>query len=70
MVLPTLMTTKNVAKRTGISKSTLEKLRLTGNGPVFLKRGKSVFYTEQDIVNWLQASRRRSTSDPGSEAQL
>ena len=68
MSLPTLLKTKDASTRLGISKSTLEKLRLTGGGPVFIKRGKSVFYTEQDLTEWLQANRRRSTSDPGPEA--
>ena len=67
MYLPTLLKTKDAAVRLGISKSTLEKLRLTGGGPVFVKRGKSVFYTEQDLAEWVHVNRRRSTSDPGPQ---
>ena len=67
MSLPTLLKTKDAATRLGLSKSTLEKLRLTGGGPVFIKRGKSVFYTESDLADWIHANRRRSTSDPGTE---
>ncbi len=63
MDLPTLLKTKDAAARLGISKSTLEKLRLTGGGPVFVKRGKSVFYTEQDLAEWVHGNRRRSTSE-------
>lgn len=66
MSLPTLLTTKDAATRLGISKSTLEKLRLTGGGAVFVKRGKSVFYTESDLADWIHANRRRSTSDAGT----
>ncbi len=62
MTLPTLLKTRDAAKRLGIPKSTLEKLRLSGGGPIFVKRGKSVFYTEQDLTEWVQANRRRSTS--------
>ncbi len=68
MNLPTLLKTKDASTRLGISKSTLEKLRLTGGGPVFVKRGKSVFYTESDLADWIHANRRRSTSDPGAGA--
>ena len=67
MSLPTLLKTKDAATRLGFSKSTLEKLRLTGGGPVFIKRGKSVFYTESDLAEWIHANRRRSTSDAGPE---
>ena len=62
MSLPTLLRTRDAAGRLGIPKSTLEKLRLSGGGPIFVKRGKSVFYTEQDLTEWVQANRRRSTS--------
>ena len=70
MSLPTLLKTKDASTRLGISKSTLEKLRLTGSGPVFVKRGKSVFYTEQDLTEWIQANRRRSTSDTGEQVMF
>lgn len=66
MTLPTLLKTKDASSRLGISKSTLEKLRLTGGGPVFVKRGKSVFYIESDLAEWIHANRRRSTSDAGA----
>ena len=69
MSLPILLKTKDAATHLGISKSTLEKLRLTGGGPVFIKRGKSVFYTELDLAYWIYANRRTSTSDPGSRAE-
>jgi hypothetical protein len=40
---------------------------LTGNGPPYLKAGpKIVVYRQEDLDAWLEANRRRSTSDPGS----
>ena len=36
-----------------ISKSTLEKLRVTGGGPPFRKWGKAVFYDHADLDGWL-----------------
>jgi predicted DNA-binding transcriptional regulator AlpA len=50
---------------TGISASTLNKLRVFGGGPVFLKLGRRVAYDIADLDAWLAARRRRSTSDHG-----
>jgi predicted DNA-binding transcriptional regulator AlpA len=61
-----LLTTKDVESLWGISKSTLDKLRLTGDGPVFIKRGSSVFYLRESVERWLTSKQRRSTSDTGS----
>jgi hypothetical protein len=55
-------TTREVAERFAISESTLEKLRLSGGGPVYIKRGRSVRYAFKDVEEWLAAGRRRSTS--------
>ena len=49
----------------GLSKSTLDKYRLTGEGPVFLKLGRAVFYDIKDVDQWLLDHRRISTSDEG-----
>lgn len=53
------------ADYTGISASTLNKLRVFGGGPVFLKLGRRVAYDVADLDGWLAARRRRSTSDHG-----
>jgi predicted DNA-binding transcriptional regulator AlpA len=53
------------ADYTGISASTLNKLRVFGGGPVFLKLGRRVAYDVADLDAWLTARRRRSTSDHG-----
>ena len=49
----------------GQSKSTFDKYRLTGEGPVFLKLGRSVVYDTRDLDAWLKSKRRTSTSDVG-----
>jgi predicted DNA-binding transcriptional regulator AlpA len=49
----------------GLSASTLNKLRVFGGGPVFLKLGRRVAYDVGDLDAWLAARRRRSTSDHG-----
>ena len=53
----------DAADYVGLSKSTLNKLRLTGGGPVFLKLGKVVVYDPADLDTWLASKKRRSTSD-------
>ena len=48
----------------GIGKSTLDKLRMSGNGPVYSKLGdKIVIYDIADLDVYAAARRRRSTSE-------
>lgn len=54
--------TEAAAKYCGVGKSTLEKLRLTGGGPAYLKPTRSVIYQVSDLDRWLDLKRRRSTS--------
>lgn len=57
------------AQYLGIAKSTLNKSRLTGDGPPFVKVGsRSVVYRKADLDKFLEARLRRSTSDAGGEA--
>jgi predicted DNA-binding transcriptional regulator AlpA len=60
--------TPDCAEYCGLAVSTLEKLRLTGGGPVFIKRGRTVLYGRADLDTWLDGLRRRSTSDRGGVA--
>jgi hypothetical protein len=56
--------TDQAADYVGLSPSTLEKMRIRGNGPVFEKAGpRVVVYRICDLEDWLAARRRRSTSD-------
>ena len=53
----------------GLSVSTLAKMRLRGDGPVYSKAGlRIVLYDRSDLEAWLQQRRRASTSDPGGRA--
>jgi predicted DNA-binding transcriptional regulator AlpA len=62
-----VLRTPEAAHYVGLSASTLEKFRLTGNGPLYQKAGpKIVVYRTEDLDAWLASSRRPSTSDPGS----
>ena len=51
---------------TGLSESTLAKRRLRGEPPIFVRLGaRSVGYRREDLNQWLESCRRKSTSDPG-----
>ena len=56
------------AAYTGLSASTLNKLRVFGGGPAFLKLGARVAYDTRDLDAWLATRRRQSTSDLGTAA--
>ncbi len=57
------MRTADAAAYCGLSKSTLDKYRLTGDGPAFLKLGRSVVYDRADLEAWLNARRFNSTAE-------
>jgi len=57
-----MLRTDDAAAYTGLSPSTLNKLRLTGGGPEYIKLGKSVVYDPADLDAWLASNRRSSTS--------
>lgn len=63
-----LLTDRKVSKRYGIPLWTLRKMRVQGGGPPFIKIGRSVFYKVADVEAWINAHRRKSTSDRGFEA--
>ena len=56
--------TTQAAAYLSLSKSTLEKLRLTGGGPRYAKLGKIVVYGLSDLDAWTAARMRHSTSEP------
>jgi predicted DNA-binding transcriptional regulator AlpA len=50
------------AQYLGLSASTLNKLRLTGDGPPYYKLSRRVVYRQSDLIAWLESHRRLSTS--------
>ena len=58
----TKLETADAAKYCGVSKSCLEKRRLKGGGPAYLKPTRKVIYQVSDLDAWLDGSRRASTS--------
>ena len=63
-----LLTTTEAAAYVGLSHRTLERYRVTGQGPPYLKVGRRVLYRRADLDAWLENKVRRSTSDPGPRA--
>lgn len=48
----------------GKSKSWLAKMRMSGDGPPYIKVGRSVLYELDQLHAWLHGQRRTSTSAP------
>jgi predicted DNA-binding transcriptional regulator AlpA len=61
--IPITLTADEAAKILGLSPSTLAKMRVTGNGPVYCKLGRRVVYRPADLEQWLQSRTTRDTSD-------
>lgn len=61
------MKTHAAAAYLGVGTSTLEKTRLTGDGPPYIKlgvgKGARVVYERSDLDDWMAAMKRRSTSE-------
>jgi predicted DNA-binding transcriptional regulator AlpA len=59
----------DAADYVGLSESTLNKLRMTGAGPRFLKLGRRILYDTSALDDWMGARERVSTSDNGSSKE-
>ncbi len=60
---PLVLNAEQVAEQLGLSVSTLAKMRLSGDGPVYSKLGRRVVYSPEDLESWIAANRFRSTSE-------
>ncbi|MHB2034821.1 MAG: helix-turn-helix domain-containing protein, partial [Gemmatimonadaceae bacterium] len=65
-----MMSPKEAGAYVRLAPQTLAKLRCIGGGPPFYKLGRQVGYKREDLDAWLEAKRRRSTSDPGPVASV
>jgi predicted DNA-binding transcriptional regulator AlpA len=64
--MPKVVSAKAAARLVGLSESTLAKLRLNGNGPLYCKLGRRVVYRPDDLEKWLESRITRDTSDADS----
>ncbi len=60
------LTTRMAAAHLGLSTRTLDRYRVSGDGPVFLRFGGRVRYLREDLDAWARTRRRKSTSDDGT----
>ena len=60
---PKLENVNQAAERLGVSVSYMNKMRLVGGGPRFIKMGARVLYDPADLLAWLEAQKRCSTSE-------
>jgi excisionase family DNA binding protein len=58
-----VFTTSEAAEHVRLGKPTLERLRLIGGGPVFVRLGRAVRYRRVDLDDWLESRRVHSTSE-------
>src|SRR5260370_33899858 len=63
---PITLTANEAAKVLGLAPSTLAKLRLSGNGPIYCKLGRRVVYRREDLSAWLESRVARNTTDADS----
>jgi predicted DNA-binding transcriptional regulator AlpA len=64
---PVLLSEDQAAELLQLSPRTLQRFRVEGRGPGYLKLGrKRVAYAEADITAWLEECRRTSTGDHGA----
>ena len=58
-----LLTPTEAANSLRLSLSWLAKARMRGDGPPFVKIGRSIRYAEGALRQWLQSQTRRSNSE-------
>ncbi|MFT6583403.1 MAG: excisionase family DNA binding protein [Alphaproteobacteria bacterium] len=57
------LTQPEAAEVLRLSERTLEKQRLEGNGPKFVKAGRRVLYRDSDLEAWLEERTFQSTTE-------
>jgi predicted DNA-binding transcriptional regulator AlpA len=60
--IPTLMSAKDAAATLKVSLSWLAKARMRGDGPPYIKIGRSIRYAEAALIQWMKSRQRSSTS--------
>ena len=61
------LNTDQAAFYVGLSRRTLEKMRIVGGGPRFRKHGRYVRYHIDDLENWSLGHGKASTSDASAK---
>ena len=58
-----LLTAKEAARVLKVSLSWLAKARMQGDGPPYIKVGRSIRYAELALLQWMKSRQRLSTSE-------
>jgi predicted DNA-binding transcriptional regulator AlpA len=61
--MQTLLTQREAAQALRLSERTLERSRVTGQGPRFIRCGRSIRYRADDLIAWIDARVIGSTSE-------
>jgi predicted DNA-binding transcriptional regulator AlpA len=58
-----LLRPKEAAQVLAVSVSWLAKSRMRGDGPPFIRIGRSIRYREAELLHWMRSRQRLSTSE-------
>jgi len=58
-----LLTPKETGRLLKVSGSWLAKARMRGDGPPFIRLGRSIRYAEPTLLQWMRAQQRLSTGN-------
>jgi predicted DNA-binding transcriptional regulator AlpA len=58
-----LLIPKQAARLLNVSLSWMAKARMRGDGPPYIRIGRSIRYTEAALIQWMKGRQRRSTSE-------
>jgi excisionase family DNA binding protein len=58
-----ILTQSEAAQFLRVSVRTLERLRVSGEGPTYIKTGRLVRYRQADLDRWIADHQRHSTSE-------
>ena len=61
--IATLLTPKEAAAVLKVSLSWLAKARMRGDGPPYIRVGRSIRYAEAVLIQWMKSRQRSSTSE-------
>ncbi len=60
---PRYLDTRQAAGYLGIGASTLNRMRVSGEGPRYSKLGRRVVYDPADLDSWVEERKRRFTGE-------
>ncbi len=61
--LKAYLNTREASKYLRLSPRTLQNMRVSGEGPIFRRHGRRVFYQVLDLIAWSDSHKLESTSD-------